>query len=164
MVTEWITQAEAARIIGCSVNVVERLASAGRIRRRWPPGRKTPTIDRASAEGFRAWWQEYQAGIQRQRRERLERMALAGPPSDGEVWLDTTTAALVIGVSSQYLGRLALQDRIPATRRGLFWWFRRRDVEQYAAARVLSRRGPVAEPNMTPCEPHPVRDPMLTRG
>ena len=61
----------------------------------------------------------------------------------GEVWLDTATAALVLGFSPQYLGRLALAERIPGRRArtiGRPWWFRRRDVEQYAAARAFGER------------------------
>lgn len=62
----------------------------------------------------------------------------------GEVWLDSATTALVLGVSVQYLGRLALAERIPARRdahrRGHPWRFRRRDIEQVAAARSWASR------------------------
>ena len=61
----------------------------------------------------------------------------------GEVWLDTATAALVLGFSAQYLGRLAIAERIPGrrdvTRVGRPWLFRRRDIEQLAAS-TASRR------------------------
>ena len=66
--------------------------------------------------------------------------SLIRPPDDGDVWLKSTTAALVLGFSPQYLGRLAAQERIPAVRRGPHWWFRRRDVEQQAAARAFCVR------------------------
>ena len=62
----------------------------------------------------------------------------------GEVWLDTATAALVLGFSAQYLGRLAIAERIPGrrdvTRVGRPWLFRRRDIEQLAAS-TASRAG-----------------------
>ncbi len=61
----------------------------------------------------------------------------------GEVWLDSATAALVLGFSPQYLGRLALANRIPGRRvrgPGRPWQFRRRDIEQLAAARAFRRR------------------------
>lgn len=62
----------------------------------------------------------------------------------GEVWIDSATAALVLGYSPQYLGRLAIAERIPGRRESNTftsrWWFRRRDVEQLAAARAFRRR------------------------
>lgn len=68
---------------------------------------------------------------------------MASPSVDeqGEVWLDSATAALVLGCSAQYLGRLALAGRLPGRREGhgrtAPWRFRRRDIEQRAAARLL---------------------------
>jgi hypothetical protein len=62
-----------------------------------------------------------------------------GPPGD-QVWLDLPTVALMLGCSEQWVGRLANRERIPAVRRGRRWWFRRLDVEIYAAARALEQR------------------------
>lgn len=146
MGAEWITQRAAAEIIGCSPGAVERYAAAGLIQRRWPVGRKTPTIDRASAEQFRPWWEAHVAEEERKRLEREARAATSGPPMDGDVWLDSATAALVIGVSAQYVGRLAASERIPATRRRRCWWFRRRDVEQFVAVRALVRARAAGRP------------------
>lgn len=138
MVDEWITLAEASALIGCSRHTVERYVGSGQIRRRYPRARRTPTLDRASVESFAAWWQE--RGREMEQRRREQRSQRLGPPQDGEVWLDSATAALVLGYSPQYLGRLALAERVPGYREGLGrpsrWWFRRRDIEQLAAARA----------------------------
>lgn len=139
MATEWISHAEAAAIVACAHGTVERYARRGLIRRRYEHNRKTPTLDRASVEMFAVRWQE-------QRRLLAERLAeqhvrQSGPPDDGERWLDCTTSASVLGVSVQYLGRLAAVERVPAVRegtgRGTRWWFRRRDIEQLARVRSV---------------------------
>ena len=71
------------------------------------------------------------------------RMAAPVVDEHGEVWLDSATAALVLGFSVQYLGRLALAGRVPGRRDGTSatspWRFRRRDIEQIAAARAVER-------------------------
>ena len=135
--SEWITQAEAAKLAGCSRGVIQRYAGTGRIRRRFPRDRRTPTIERASAEEFAAWWHQRQAADEEERYERTTRNR---PPDDGDVWLALPTAALVIGVSRERLRSLAVRGGIPATRRGRRWWLRRRDVEQFAAAGTAGER------------------------
>lgn len=60
------------------------------------------------------------------------------PPTDGDVWLSSVTAALLLGWTPQYVTRLATHERIPAVRRGRRWWLRRRDVERCAAARAFT--------------------------
>lgn len=137
---EWITHAEAAAIVGCGLKVIDNRQRAGVIERRYPHDRKIPSLSRASVEVFAEQWQRQQA----EARERADpaQMPKDGPPDDGDVWLDTTTASLVVGVSTQYLGRLALQGRLPAAldKQKRKWWFRRSQIEDYAAARALASR------------------------
>lgn len=140
MRTKWITQAQAAEIVGCARQSIDRYVQAGHIARRYPLGRKTPTLDRASVEEFANWWKVHE--LEKQQRRQSGTRPPAGPPDDGDVWLDSVTASLVVGISPQYLGRLALAERLPAERdrRTKKWWFRRRDVEQFAAARAFQKR------------------------
>lgn len=56
------------------------------------------------------------------------------------MWLDAATAAAVLACTRHYVARLARRERIPATRWGQRWWFRRRDMEQYVAARAFEAR------------------------
>lgn len=133
---QWVTHAEAAAIVGCSRNTIDRAQAAGRIERRHPVGRKTPTLSRASVERFAEAWRAEQVERQQQGPTRSREY---GPPKDGDVWLDTRTAALVIGCTPQHMARLARRGRIPASTNGdrKRFWFRRHHVEQYAAARAL---------------------------
>ena len=141
MPTEWITAAETAAMAGCSRQAVDHYVRKGMIKRRYPLGRKTPSLNRESAEEFARWWPQHVAEVQAKRRP-PETRPPSGPPQDGDVWLDCMTASLVVGVSAQYLGRLARAGRLPAVKdaRRDKWWFRRRDVEQFAAARALALR------------------------
>ena len=133
MSSEWITAAQAATIVGCHRHTIDRHVADGRIARRYPRGRKTPSLSRESGEEFAVWWREKLADEEVRRLERRQR---TGPPDDGDDWLTCPAAASVIDVSPQYLGRIAAQAHIPAVRRGGRWFFRRSDVEQVAARRV----------------------------
>ena len=136
--SEWITHAQAAAIVGCGLSTIDRHQRAGDIARRHVADRKVPSLNRASVEVFAEQWKREQAEKQQVQVVKPP----DGPPDDGDVWLDSTTASLVVGVSPQYLGRLALQGRLPAARdrRRRKWWFRRLHIEEYAAARALAQR------------------------
>ena len=107
---EWITHAEAAAIVGCGLSTIDRRQRAGDIARRHVADRKVPSLNRASVEAFAEQWKREQA----EKQQVQDVKPPDGPPDDGDVWLDSTTASLVVGVSPQYLGRLALQGRLPA--------------------------------------------------
>jgi hypothetical protein len=147
MSAEWITAADTAAMAGCSRQAVDHYVQKGLIARRYPHGRKTPSLNRTSAEEFARWWPQHVAEVEAQPRP-LDQRPPPGPPDDGDVWLDSATASLVVGVSAQYLGRLAGDGRLPAARdaRRNKWWFRRRDIEQLAAARAFTHRQPQAVP------------------
>ncbi|MDE0775443.1 MAG: helix-turn-helix domain-containing protein [Nocardioides sp.] len=55
------------------------------------------------------------------------------------MWLDTTTAALVLGISTGRVRQLARSGRLPFTEHAGRRWFARHHVEQRAAARALAR-------------------------
>lgn len=136
---EWTTHARAAAIVGCSPRTIDRKQRDGTIARRHTADRKLPSLSLASVEAFAEQWKREQA----EKQQRIPKHLLEyGPPNDGDVWLNTTTAALVVGVTPQYLTRLAAQERIPSTRKNgrRRLWFRRRDVEQFAAVRALLSR------------------------
>lgn len=128
--TEWVSHATAAELVGCSANTIEQHLDEI-VHRPRKGGR--PSLDRASVEEWGEAWRTTRTAMN-PRREPADESA----PNDGEVWLDATTAGLVLGCSSQYVNRLAVQERIPATRRGRRWWLRRWDVESYAAARAFA--------------------------
>lgn len=129
-VTTWVSHAAAAELVGCSVHAIE--SHLDEIRHRPHHGGR-PSIDLDSA---RAWADRWRPNKPPPRPPRPE-PADESPPDDRDVWLDTTTAGIVLGCTPVYVARLADQGRIPAVRRGRRWWIRRIDVEQRAAARAF---------------------------
>lgn len=107
-------------IVGCHRHTIDRHVAAGRIVRRYSLGRKTPSLSRESVEEFAVWWREKLAEDESRR---VERRLRTGPPDDGDDWLSWPEAASMIGVSPQYLGRIAARHRLPAVRNGSRWFF-----------------------------------------
>ena len=136
--TEWVSHAAAAELVGCSPSTIE--AHLDEIDNRPRHGGR-PSLDLASVEAFAARWRVRVAEESERARRRADVIPRGQPPTDQDVWLDATTAALVIGRSEQWVTRLALAERLPATRGGSRrWWFRRHHVEQHAAALAFAIR------------------------
>ena len=140
---EWLSQAAVAKLAGCSTYTVETYVAAGRIRTRPRHGGR-PSIERISAEEFARWFRA-QARARRRHAAALatqaaQTRAFNQPPDDHDVWLDTTTTALVLGCTASWVVQLAAADRLPVTRRGRRLWFRRGDIEHVAAAWAFARR------------------------
>lgn len=132
--TEWVSHAAAAELVGCATSTIERHLDeiAHRDRR---GGR--PCLDRESVVRWGDAWRAARTPLRLPAgREPVDESA----PDDGQVWLDPTTAGLLLSYTPQYVTRLALDERIPAVRRGRRWWLRRRDVETYSAARAFAAR------------------------
>jgi hypothetical protein len=118
----WVTWSEAAVIAGCPETTIEHYARTGRIQRR--TGR-TPSLSGASVERFAAWWHD-ETARRRQRAEararKVARSAPAGPPEpDG--WVDTATAARMLGCSESHLPWLARNGRFEGRKVGGKWWY-----------------------------------------
>jgi excisionase family DNA binding protein len=129
---------DAARVIGCSVLVVEKhlglsplqasrlaadsplMISAERVRRLAGALAQASVLDSSDLR-FR------------------QALALARPPADGDVWLSTTTAAAVLGVTQRTVRKRAEEGRIPFAVQSGRRWYRRTDVEVMAAARTFTR-------------------------
>lgn len=135
----WASREEIAKLAGCSHPTVDRAITSGAIELR-PAPRTTATrsLERVSAERWAAEWRRKRRALERNARRRRSRVP-SDPPDDGHVWLDTATAALVAGVSENWLRTLAASSKAPATRCGRKLWWRRDLIESFAAARV--RRG-----------------------
>lgn len=131
----WISSSAAAAIIGVSSSTVTAHARAGLIEQR-PGAGRTASLSRASVERYA---EQRRAELEQRARDRAIKHTQTGPPDDGQVWFDTTTTALVLGVSTTRLRQLALRGRLPFTEHGARRWFARHHVEQRAAARALAR-------------------------
>lgn len=134
---EWVSIVDAAAIIGCGHGPVERMAREGVIVRRHGP-RGVPSLNRASVEAAGEAWRRQQS--EREAARRTPRRRLNDAPADGQVWVDSRVAALVLGITANRVRQLAQAGRLPATMCGTKLWLRRDDVERAAAVRAFKRR------------------------
>ena len=132
---EWISLETAAEMVGCHPHTVLRHVQAGEIEQR-AVDHALPSLSRESVERFGEQRRAELAATQDRRDARALRAS--GPPEDGEVWLNSVTTALVLGLSTTRVDQLARAERLPYTLRGRRRWFRRSHVEQIAAARALN--------------------------
>lgn len=93
---EWVAHHEAAVIVGCGLQTINRRKLAGDITCRRERDRKLPSLNTASVEAFAQRWRSEQ--IERQQHV-PKNIREYGPPNDGDVWFDTRIAALVIGIT-----------------------------------------------------------------
>ena len=133
--SRWVSLAEAGRIAGCAANTICHAVQRGLIVQREVTTRALPSLDRVSVLRFA----EAKAA-ERAAKVVSRPVRPSGPPDDGHVWLDTSTTALLLGISRTRVGQLASSGRLPGTVRGGRRWFRRSHVEQIAAARAFARR------------------------
>lgn len=124
----WLSAKEVAEMAGVSRRTVLVAAAAGEITQREVP-RRFRSLDASSAQAWAAARQARPPQLPRMRRP-------TGPPPEPGVWLDTNTAAAVLGMSRTGVSLMARQERIAATRYGTRWWFRRDHLELAAAARA----------------------------
>lgn len=134
---EWVSLTDAAKIADCSVHAVVKAASKGRIERRDAP-RWMPSLRRVSVERLAV---ELRQEREDQDVEDRARRRSDAAPTDDDVWFSTSTVAAILGLSTSRVSELTLSESIPATRRGRRWWYRRGDVERYAASLAARRSG-----------------------
>jgi hypothetical protein len=136
--SRWVSYVEAARLAGCSTGAIGYAVRHGGITQREVTNRALPSLERSSVLGFAEGRAARARALARSRVPDPARDA--GPPDDGDVWLDTATTALVLGISRTRVGQLARRGRLPCTEMAGRRWFRRSDVECAAATRVFLRR------------------------
>ena len=128
---------DAAEIVGCGHGPVERMVRDGVIEQR-PGLRGVPSLRRASVEAAAGvWLREKKA---RDEARQAAQRGLTDPPDDGQVWVGSDVAALVIGITANRVRQLAKAGRLPATMCGSKLWLRRDHVEAVAAARRFQER------------------------
>jgi excisionase family DNA binding protein len=136
---EWVSQAGAAAIVGCSHARVPHLVAEGLLVQR-PGPRVQASISRASAEQAAQVWSDRLKVAKAARDERVATRRSNAAPKDGQVWMTTATAALVLGMSRNGVGERIRAGTLPAVLRGNRYWLRRTDVETAAAARAFASR------------------------
>jgi len=126
----WISREDASTLSGLTEYRIKQGIASGEIQTRSAP-RNQPTVDRESLL------------------RHAQQLASSPPPppspsrpkppdADGD-WIDTDEAAALLDLSRQRVGQLAGAERVPATRHGRFWWFRRADIERRIAAARFPR-------------------------
>ncbi|PVG80763.1 hypothetical protein DDE18_21160 [Nocardioides gansuensis] len=135
---------EAADLIGCTRHAIAQLIEQGHLHQRQV--NRAASLSRASVEAATHHYatQLDKAAQARASREQ-EHLERTTPPDDGEVWLDVTTAALVLGVTPNAVRQRINNERLPATRRGRRWWLRRVDVERASAAAAFHARADTSD-------------------
>ncbi len=100
-----------------------------------------PSLERESARRWATLWATQRQAARRAAKDNMIRRPPAGPPNDEHVWLDTTTAAIIVGFTAPWMRHLAETQRAPATTVAARWWWRRDLIESYAAARAAGQDG-----------------------
>ncbi len=136
---EWVSQADAAQVVGCSRGRIPELIEEGLLVQR-PGPRWRASISRESAVSASEVWSQRVRGTELKRDERRRTRPTNEPPDDGHVWVTTTTAALTLGLTRNGVGQRIRAGTLPGTRRGNRYWLRRQDVEVAAAARAFTWR------------------------
>lgn len=134
----WVSWAEATRMIGCSEPTVQRLIQSGQLITR-QAARGVPSLRRDSVEQAAKEWQAEQERRQRDRESRMAAPAKSDPPAGGDVWVPTEVAAHALGLTPNRVRQLVASGRLPGTKKANKLWFRRADVEVAAAARAFKR-------------------------
>ncbi|MDN4175636.1 helix-turn-helix domain-containing protein [Nocardioides sp. SOB77] len=133
----WVSLADAADIIGCSIATVPGFVTEGLVVQR-PGPRQQASINRGSAERAGRVLAERREAKRAERRLRDEQRTSNGPPDDGTVWLSVKTTALLLGLSESGVTLKVRAGTLPATQRGRRWWVRRDDAERAAAAKAFA--------------------------
>lgn len=137
---EWISQVRAAEIIGCSRTQIPILIERGELASRHPGSGRRASISRASAELVAvAWRAKEQAASEAAAARAVAAARRRLGPTDGGVWLDARTVAVMLGVTPHRVHQAARADRLPHESIGRRRWFRRDLIEHLAARRALIR-------------------------
>jgi excisionase family DNA binding protein len=134
--SRWISHQTAADLTGIPLSTVSAAAMRGELPHR-KGNHSLPSLDRAEVER----WAEARRRRQEEREtRRRERVTRSQPPTDGRVWLDVDTVAVMLGCSPRWVRVLAQDDRLPHTQRGRRIWFVREHIEEYVSALAFEQR------------------------
>ncbi|UIU47048.1 helix-turn-helix domain-containing protein [Microcystis phage MinS1] len=147
----WISYVAAAELAGVAPSTIHLAIQRGEIAHRPAPGRR-PSVGRESVLAWTAARTENAETAAERARERALAHAESLPPASGHDWIDTATAAQVLGVSTVRVSQLARADRLPHVRRGRRVWFRRDQLEVVAAARRVRFHGDAPATDAGPAE------------
>lgn len=139
--TTWITQRQAAEILGVHKSRVAKLVAEGQLKSH---GSRKASLSRAKVVALAEW----RAGAPQRAQDAAERRAVERevakkyrrPPDDGHDWLSVTPAAVLLGVSRVAVGKRCANGRLPYVWRGGQRWIRRDLLELVERSRAFQRR------------------------
>lgn len=145
---EWITRAEAARILECSPTQVGRFIERGQLTRRSskPRSGRRPSISLDEALRLREQLVNERAAaeraqVQRAQERELRRRYVGEPPDLEHEWLNSVQAAQLLGITRPGLAKRQKRGRVPYVEHAGRIWFRRDLIQQFARARQARRTG-----------------------
>ncbi|WP_210651366.1 helix-turn-helix domain-containing protein [Nocardioides sp. SYSU D00065] len=132
--TAWVTQREAAELLGVHVSAVPKMVRRGDL----TPRAGRPSLSRVAVLELAA----ARAAAVAEREERQLRPAPIGPrpPNDEHEWLLAPAAAAVLGCTEVAIKGRAARGQVPCTVAGGRRWFRLDLLELLVAARAARER------------------------
>lgn len=130
--TEWVTQRQAAELLGVHPSAVPKMIRRGDLR---PRTDARPSLSRAEVVELA----QARAEAEQARRAAPEPRRGPRPPDDEHEWLPTEAAAVVMGCSVVALRARANRERIPSTVHQRRRWFRLDHLELALRAEVARR-------------------------
>lgn len=125
---EWVTQREAARLLGVHVSAVPKMVRRGDL----VPRLARPSLNREEVLALRA---ARDASQLQQEQRRLASPVGPTPPDEENEWLEAPAAAAVLGCSVVAINARARRDRVPSTLHGGRRWYRSDLLELWLRAR-----------------------------
>jgi hypothetical protein len=137
----WITQIQAAEILGCHVSRVAKLVAKGELVSRGRHGRAS--LDRDQVLELRAKRVERAKAPKKPPRTRTGRFE---PPDAEHDWLTSAQAAVLLGVSVVAVNKRSRRGRLPFVEKAGRRWFRRDHLELVRHADLVKRPARRAAP------------------
>lgn len=134
--SEWVTQREAAELLGVHVSLVPKIVRRGDL----TPRRARPSLSRDQVLQLREQRDQAEHERERRRASRSEPRSGPLPPDDDHQWLPAPAAAAVLGCSVVALRARGVRGRLPSTLAGGRRWFRLDHIELAVRAHVAQQR------------------------
>lgn len=134
--SEWVTQRQAAELLGVHISLVPKMVRRGEL----SPRAGRPSLSRAEVL-------EAAAARERRAMERERRRSMSPgpqPPDTEHDWLLAPAAAAVLGCSVVAIGARARRGRVPSTLHDGRRWFRLDHLELLVRAQVARERRQVS--------------------
>lgn len=132
----WVSQEEAAAIVGCSHARIPELVDEGLLVQR-PGPRWQASISWESANAAAVVWSRRLREAAADRQARKAARPTNAAPDDGQEWVTTGNAAQMLGMTRNGVGERIRSGTLPAVLRGNRYWLRRMDVESAATGEAM---------------------------